>query len=58
MLEDHKTIRSYFCWLLGHNFLCLFRYHWGTEDRSTQGSETTYWVCQYCGKRNEEQWDT
>ena len=24
-------MRKYLCWLLGHSYICLFRYHWGTE---------------------------
>ena len=50
-------MRKYLCWLLGHSFICLFRYHWGTENR-TEGSETTGWVCQHCEEKRFEQWDT
>ena len=51
-------MRKYFCWLLGHSFICLFRYHWGLENHGNEGSETTGWVCQHCGKQRFEQWDT
>ena len=50
-------MRKYLCWLLGHSYICLFRYHWGIEDR-TEGSETTGWVCQHCEEKRFEQWDT
>lgn len=53
------NLRKYFCWLLGHNFICLFRYHWGLDRGSmSQGSMTTGWKCQHCGLQKMEQWDT
>lgn len=51
-------MRKYFCWLAGHSFICLFRYHWGIDRDHGQGSETTGWTCQHCGKTRTEQWDT
>ena len=52
-------MRKYLCWLLGHSFICLFRFHWGTDrGQRSHGSEDTGWVCQYCGKQRFEQWDT
>ena len=52
-----KTLRSYFCWLFGHSFICLFRYHWGL-DRGKQGSESSHWMCQHCNAQKFEQSDT
>ncbi len=37
-------MRKYLCWLLGHSFICLFRYHNSEE-------------LQHCGKTRIEQWD-
>jgi hypothetical protein len=49
-------MRKYLCWLLGHSYICLFRLHWDSPAR--QGSESTGWVCQHCGKQRFEQWDS
>ena len=49
-------IRKYFCWLFGHSYICLFHYHWDS-GLGEQGSETTGWKCQHCGKQRTEQWD-
>ena len=50
-------MRKYLCWLLGHSFICLFRYTWPNSPRH-MGSQYTAWICQYCGKQRFEQWDT
>lgn len=50
-------MRKQLCWLLGHSFICLFRYWW-QSGVGEQGSEITGWVCQHCGKQRYEQWDT
>lgn len=52
------NIRSYLCWLLGHSYICLFRWHWDSGVTTTQGSETSGWKCQHCGEQKFEQWDT
>ena len=51
-------IRKFICWIIGHRYRCLFRKHWDTENGRGEGSETTHWECQSCGKLNSEQWDT
>jgi len=50
-------MRKYLCWLLGHSYICLFRYIWSNSPRC-MGNQYTAWVCQHCGKRRTEQWDT
>lgn len=44
-------MRKYLCWLFGHSFICLFRWH-------SPHTEVTGWVCEHCDKIHREQWDT
>jgi len=50
-------IGKLFCWMGFHDWLCVFRHHWGT-DRNDAGSQTTVWTCSRCNKNKTEQWDT
>ena len=52
-----KLIRKTICWTIGCNSICLFKRHWGAEDGS-EGSMSTGWQCERCGKTKFEQWDT
>jgi len=49
-------MRKYLCWLLGHSYICLFSRWW--QSGANEGSETTGWTCQHCGKQRFEQWDS
>jgi len=59
-------MRKYFCWIFGHSFICLFWHRWGyiVDDPNfmvsgtNEGSVTSGWICQHCGKLRHEQWDT
>jgi len=59
-------MRKYMCWLFGHSYICLFWHRWGfiqpdityMVPGTDQGSMTTGWVCQHCGKQRFEQWNT
>lgn len=51
-------MRKHLCWLLGHSFICLFRFHWGTDRGQPSHREDTGWACQHCGKQRIERWDS
>lgn len=57
MSKHPKTLRSYFCWLLGHKWLCLFRHKWDHEFGRCP-SESTGWTCAHCNKSRHEEWDS
>ncbi len=47
-----------FCWLIGHDWHCLFRHRFGDDpDFGRVGSESTGWLCFRCGAERTEQWD-
>lgn len=53
-----KIIRRSICWVFGCRSLCLFSRHWGNSDNDSEGSMSTGWQCERCGKTKFEQWDT
>jgi len=50
-------IRKLICLVIGCRSICLFSYHWGA-DRGDEGSMSTSFECECCGKQRTEQWDT
>jgi len=50
-MSKNKTLRSYFCWLLGHSYIRLYRYNvdYAHPDYpEVNRSEQTGWICQHC----------
>ncbi len=42
-------MRKFFCWLLGHAFLCIKRYSHIRRDK-VERTESTF-ICQFCNKK-------
>ncbi len=56
-MEIEIKMRSYLCWLLGHDFTYFSRHCWTTEDAEDSKRWITQFVCHHCGKlKTEEEW--
>jgi hypothetical protein len=42
-----KIIHKFICWLIGHNYICVYRHHIEDYGRIQESSQ---WYCQRCEK--------